>query len=353
MVENGEISIIRRLSSSLLSTPSLGKQAITSYPIVIGHIIFGAIVLVSAAFFIPQNMGLFFGLFLPATFGVLGSFAVFEYRNEKKKAKLRRAFLAEIEAMKPLISVQTSAMLDPMGPLDPAQAQLPADNYIITDTYRSNISEIGILPEKEIEVLTQFYSNAIRTSRTIESGEEAAETSLISFNTSWCVLNNLAQEASYHLRNQLSDDDYFSQEEDISLYVTSEVINQLATHRPMETVVVEPDEMALEKIGNLGEKQEFVKSMDDVVVLAGTIEEEGAAQFAPSEIVEIGLEGELILQALSVAEEPLPVNELTEILPDIQKVTEEYNELVKRELVEQTQSNKYMITLKGEQYIED
>lgn len=83
-----------------------------------------------------------------ALVGVVGSFLLYVYQRRKKREKLRRGLLTELESID---------YLEDLGD----ESVVPHSGVLVTTVYENNSSDLGILSSSELEDVVAFYSKAI------------------------------------------------------------------------------------------------------------------------------------------------------------------------------------------------
>lgn len=93
------------------------------------------------------DISTFFGLFIPASLGVLGSYALYRKRQIDKQHSLRQALRTEIEGMEFL-----------EGWPDRFGASVPRTDIFSTTVFEANSNELGLLTEEETKPIVGFYN---------------------------------------------------------------------------------------------------------------------------------------------------------------------------------------------------
>lgn len=87
-------------------------------------------------------------LFVPAMIGVFGSYGIYKKRQGDTRSNLREAFLAEMEGTEFLNRWPDS------------NYTVPAHNFVSVSVYESNTNRLGLLSEKEVSAVVQYYTRA-------------------------------------------------------------------------------------------------------------------------------------------------------------------------------------------------
>lgn len=102
--------------------------------------------------FLDQNLidsKTFLSLFIPASAGILGSFALYNKRRRDEKRRLRKAIKSELEGMEFFKNWP-----------EEAGKMVPKYNILATTLYDRNADSLGLLTGKENERIVEFYTRA-------------------------------------------------------------------------------------------------------------------------------------------------------------------------------------------------
>lgn len=129
--------------------------------------------------------------------------------KQKKRLKLRKAFLAELQSTNHL-----SAAHDMLGS-DPGQYFYIYHDFIPTSTYDHNLDDIGILTDEEIECIVLYYSEALiakqerkATQMVVDADRDFSEQSsaITSLRESVEILEDLKSAAITTIEEKLGDE---------------------------------------------------------------------------------------------------------------------------------------------------
>lgn len=95
------------------------------------------------------DSGTFLGLFIPASAGVLGSFALYKKRQRDERRRLRKAIKSELEGMEFFKNWPESV-----------GKTVPKYDVLATTLYERNADSLGILSDEENERIVEFYTRA-------------------------------------------------------------------------------------------------------------------------------------------------------------------------------------------------
>lgn len=98
-------------------------------------------------------------LLIAAVIGVYGSYYLYNKRLNDRREAMRRALKAEMES---------AFLLDTMIRKGTVGDEVPSDEIHPTTVYEATVDEIGLLTDKEIGLITEFYSSAIATNKSLE-----------------------------------------------------------------------------------------------------------------------------------------------------------------------------------------
>jgi hypothetical protein len=124
--------------------------------------------------FILTDVGL--GTWLGFLVTITASFGVYLYRRKNRKKKLRRALISELkeqdldQVINAVNSSQSAVPPDDNGEspeLDPSE--LPPAGTLPTQIYTSNVGNLGILSQSEIDDIVSYYSGLLTQKAIIES----------------------------------------------------------------------------------------------------------------------------------------------------------------------------------------
>lgn len=94
-------------------------------------------------------------IILAALIGFIGQIIYRWLATRRSRKTLRQALLAEIETMSWLTRDDTNALQESIRNGEPLTT-----THVPTDVYDSNITDVGLLPEKEAEVVIKYYNTA-------------------------------------------------------------------------------------------------------------------------------------------------------------------------------------------------
>lgn len=103
-------------------------------------------------------------LLITALIGVVGSYQIYRIRVDDRRNATRRALKAEIES---------NSTFDTWIRQNEPVEEAPAQVIHPTTAYEGHIDGIGLLTDEEIEVVSEFYSNAILTNDVIKWNRES------------------------------------------------------------------------------------------------------------------------------------------------------------------------------------
>lgn len=108
------------------------------------------------------------GTWLGFVVTVTTSFGVLHIRRERRKSKLRRSLVAELEQQdldRVISAVNASqAAVPPDGMTDSPDldaSELPPAGILPTQIYTSNAANLGILSEQEVAAIVEYYSSLL------------------------------------------------------------------------------------------------------------------------------------------------------------------------------------------------
>ncbi len=126
----------------------LPKELRWNWIIIIISIVF--ILSIPMAVFVKEiDISTFFGLYIPASLGVIGSYALYKQRQRDRRRSLRHALKVEINRM---------PLLQHWPPEN--GSGVPAINVLSTTVFESNSMDLGLLSEEEQEAIMDFYTSA-------------------------------------------------------------------------------------------------------------------------------------------------------------------------------------------------
>lgn len=102
-----------------------------------------------------QTTTLVTGLLVGALATFLARWAIVWIKACKERTRLRKALFEEVVAMSESID-EIANLLKPMRPEGDA-VQIPTD-VLLTTVYESNVGQLGMLSDEEVEQVTKFYS---------------------------------------------------------------------------------------------------------------------------------------------------------------------------------------------------
>lgn len=97
-------------------------------------------------------------ILLAAIIGVGGSFGLYRYQRGKKREKLRRGLLTELENMEYLENLSDESVV-------------PHTGVLVTTVYENHSADLGLLTSSELEDVVSFYSKATLLQSLITSRE--------------------------------------------------------------------------------------------------------------------------------------------------------------------------------------
>ncbi|WP_460921397.1 hypothetical protein [Salinarchaeum chitinilyticum] len=112
----------------------------------------------------------FWGLFIPATVTVGGSFLLYRRKQNRERERLRKAFLAELYAMDSLKPEPVEDVVYSFNQLQ--SAMIPQGEMMPSQVYSQNLHQLGKLHPDEVQSLIRLYTLLDKYKRDTKMFEE-------------------------------------------------------------------------------------------------------------------------------------------------------------------------------------